>query len=209
MSAVNTNIQARQVQSALAQNTRHLDHTMAGLSTGKRINSASDDSAGSAISTKLATQARSLNMAVRNTNDGISMMQTADGAAGGIQDMLYRMKELAVQSINDTYSSDERTVLNSEFQHLESQIRDTVANTTWNSCGTTGHQFSVSLAHYSPHSPLIGRRGSRIKREKSTVAACDDRLPRRSWPQRKFRFETTQRDSALVPFAFAAIPFPA
>ena len=150
MSAVNTNIQARQVQSALAQNTRHLDHTMAGLSTGKRINSASDDSAGSAISTKLATQARSLNMAVRNTNDGISMMQTADGAAGGIQDMLYRMKELAVQSINDTYSSDERTVLNSEFQHLESQIRDTVANTTWNSMklldGSLGN--SSSLAKY-------------------------------------------------------------
>jgi flagellin len=150
MSAVNTNIQARQVQSALAQNTRHLDHTMAGLSTGKRINSASDDSAGSAISTKLATQARSLNMAVRNTNDGISMMQTADGAAGGIQDMLHRMKELAVQSINDTYSSDERTVLNSEFQHLESQIRDTVANTTWNSMklldGSLGN--SSSLAKY-------------------------------------------------------------
>lgn len=150
MSAVNTNIQARQVQSALAQNTRHLDHTMAGLSTGKRINSASDDSAGSAISTKLATQARSLNMAVRNTNDGISMMQTADGAAGGIQDMLYRMKELAVQSINDTYSSDERTLLNSEFQHLESQIRDTVANTTWNSMklldGSLGN--SSSLAKY-------------------------------------------------------------
>ncbi|MNL34691.1 hypothetical protein D3C87_1566750 [compost metagenome] len=86
-----------------------------------------------------------------------------------------------------------------------SEDRVNLADTTWNSCGTTGHQFSVSLAHYSPHSPLIGRRGSRIKREKSTVAACDDRLPRRSWPQRKFRFETTQRDSALVPFAFAAI----
>jgi flagellin len=133
MSVVNTNTNALRVEGALVQNTRLLDHTMATLSTGKRINSAADDAAGSAIGTKLTTQARSLNMAVRNTNDGISMMQTADGAAGGIQDMLYRMKELAVQAGNDTYSADERFVLNDEFQHLESQIRDTVANTTWNS----------------------------------------------------------------------------
>jgi flagellin len=133
MSVVNTNTNAVKVQAALVQSTRNIDQTMASLSTGKRINSAADDAAGSAIGTKLATQSRSLNMAVRNTNDGISMMQTADGAAGGIQDMLYRMKELAVQAVNDTYSADERFVLNDEFQHLESQIRDTVANTTWSS----------------------------------------------------------------------------
>lgn len=133
MSVVNTNTNALRVEGALVQNTRRLDYNMASLSTGKRINSAADDAAGSAIGAKLATQSRSLNMAVRNTNDGISMMQTADGAAGGIQDMLYRMKELAVQAGNDTYSAEERYVLNDEFQHLESQIRDTVANTTWNS----------------------------------------------------------------------------
>lgn len=133
MSVVNTNTNALRVEAALVQNTRRLDLTMATLSTGKRINSAADDAAGSAIGTKLTTQARSLNMAVRNTNDGISMMQTADGAAGGIQDMLYRMKELAVQASNDTYSAEDRAVLNDEFQHLESQIRDTVTNTTWNS----------------------------------------------------------------------------
>ena len=133
MSVVNTNTNALRAEGALVQNTRRLDQAMASLSTGKRINSAADDAAGSAIGSKLATQSRSLNMAVRNTNDGISMMQTADGAAGGIQDMLYRMKELAVQAVNDTYSASERTVLNDEFQHLESQIRDTVTNTTWNS----------------------------------------------------------------------------
>lgn len=133
MSVVNTNTNALRAEGALVQNTRRLDQTLATLSTGKRINSSADDAAGSAISTKLATQSRSLNMAVRNTNDGISMMQTADGAAGGIQDMLYRMKELAVQAGNDSYSAEDRYVLNDEFQHLESQIRDTVANTTWNS----------------------------------------------------------------------------
>jgi flagellin len=69
-------------------------------------------------------------MAVRNTNNGISMMQTADGAVGSIQEMLYRMKELAVQSANDTNNFLERTALNNEFQALETQVRDTVTNTT-------------------------------------------------------------------------------
>lgn len=147
MSVVNTNLQATKVQSALVHNNRMLSQTMGQLSTGSRINSAADDAAGLAISNQLTTQARSLNMAVRNTNDGISMMQTADGAAGGIQEMLYRMKELAVQSVNDTNSNDERTALNNEFQQLESQIRDTVANTTWNGMnlldGTVGNAGTV------------------------------------------------------------------
>lgn len=147
MSVVNFNLQATKAQNSLVQNNRVLSETMAQLSTGSRINSAADDAAGLAISNKLTTQARSLNVAVRNTNDGISMMQTADGAAGGIQDMLYRMKELAVQSVNDTNSNDERTALNSEFQQLESQIHDTVANTTWNGMklldGTVGNAGTV------------------------------------------------------------------
>jgi flagellin len=148
MTTVNTNIQALSARDALALNNRAMSQATAQLSTGKRLNSAADDAAGTAISSKLATQARSLNMAVRNTNDGISMMQTADGAAGGIQDMLYRMKELAVQAVNDTNGSAERTALNSEFQQLESQIRDTVANTTWNSMklldGSLGNNSGVA-----------------------------------------------------------------
>jgi flagellin len=120
---------------------------MAQLSTGSRINSAADDAAGIAISNQLTTQARSLNMAVRNTNDGISMMQTADGAAGGIQDMLYRMKELAVQAVNDTHTTTDRSALDKEFQQLETQIRSTVANTTWNGMilldGTVGNAGTV------------------------------------------------------------------
>jgi flagellin len=148
MSVVNTNIQAQSAQHALVQTNRSLSQSMAGLSTGKRINSAADDAAGISISNQLTTQARSLNMAVKNTSDGISMMQTADLAAGGIQEMLFRMKELAVQSANDTNSTDERTVLNIEFQELESQIRNTVTNTTWNSMklldGTLGSSGTVS-----------------------------------------------------------------
>lgn len=151
MTTVNTNINSLSAQNALTANNRAMSAATAQLATGKRLNSAADDAAGTAISSKLVTQARSLNMAVRNTNDGISMMQTADGAAGGIQDMLYRMKELAVQAINDTNGSTERTVLNSEFQQLESQIRDTVANTTWNGMklldGTLGNNSGVATYH--------------------------------------------------------------
>jgi flagellin len=151
MTIVNTNIQALSAQKALSMNSRTLSEATAQLSTGKRLNSAADDAAGISISTQLATQARSLNMAVRNTNDGISMMQTADGAAGGIQDMLYRMKELAVQAVNDTNSASERTALNSEFQQLETQIRETVANTTWNGIklldGSLGNNTGVATYH--------------------------------------------------------------
>jgi flagellin len=151
MTTVNTNMQALSAQNALTSNNRALSSVTAQLSTGKRINTAADDAAGSAISSKLTTQARSLNMAVRNTNDGISMMQTADGAAGGIQEMLYRMKELAVQAVNDTNSADDRTALNMEFQQLETQIRDTVANTTWNGIklldGSLGNNTGVATYH--------------------------------------------------------------
>ena len=157
MTIVNSNIRALASQQALVANQRALSSSMEKLSTGKRINSSSDDTAGFAISTQLTTQARSLNMAVRNTNDGISMMQTADGAAGGIQEMLYRMKELAVQSANDSNSSQERVALNTEFQSLETQIRNTVANTTWNgmnlldgtvgNSGTVGYQVGA-MANY-------------------------------------------------------------
>lgn len=151
MSTVNTNIRALTAQNALALNSRAMSVATAQLSTGKRLNSAADDAAGTAISAKLATQARSLNMAVRNTNDGISMMQTADGAAAGIQEMLYRMKELAVQAVNDTNSASDRTTLNNEFQQLEAQIRDTVANTTWNSIklldGSLNNNSGVATYH--------------------------------------------------------------
>lgn len=147
MTTINTNTSSLSLQNALSLNNRALSSVTAQLSTGKRINSPADDAAGSAISNKLTTQARSLNMAVRNTNDGISMMQTADGAAGSIQEMLYRMKELAVQAVNDTNSSNERIALNIEFQALETQIRNTVANTTWNGMvlldGTVGNAGTV------------------------------------------------------------------
>jgi flagellin len=151
MTTVNTNIQALSARQALTVNSRAMNDAMAQLSTGKRLNSASDDASGIAISTLLTTQARSLNMAVKNTNDGISMIQTADGAAAGIQDMLYRMKELAVQSANDTYSEEQKAFLDSEFQLLESQISNTITNTSWNGInlldGSLGNNTGVASYH--------------------------------------------------------------
>jgi len=102
------------------------------LSTGSRVNSAKDDAAGLAIGQNMTSQIRGLNQAVRNANDGINMMQTAEGALVEQSNMLQRMRELAVQSSNGTYSSAQRTYLNTEFDQLLEQMDNIATETTWN-----------------------------------------------------------------------------
>jgi flagellin len=102
------------------------------LSTGSRVNSAKDDAAGLAIGQNMTSQIRGLNQAVRNANDGINMMQTAEGAMVEQSNMLQRMRELAVQSSNGTYSSAQRGYLNTEFSKLIEQIDNIANQTTWN-----------------------------------------------------------------------------
>jgi len=102
------------------------------LSTGKRINNAVDDVAGRAISPRLTSQIRGLNQAVRNTNDGISLIQTAEGATEQVTNMLQRMRELAVQASNDTNNSTDRAYLNLEFQALNTQVGKIAEFTQWN-----------------------------------------------------------------------------
>jgi flagellin len=102
------------------------------LSTGSRINSASDDAAGLAISSKMTSQINGLNMAVRNANDAISMVQTADGALVEVESMLQRMRELAVQSASDTNTTADRGALDLEFTALASEIQRIGTNTQWN-----------------------------------------------------------------------------
>ena len=132
MTVINTNTGSIYAQQALILNSRGLDRTMNQLSTGKRINNSVDDVAGMAIATRLTSQIRGLNQAVRNANDGISMIQTAEGATEQVTNMLQRMRELAVQASNDTNNTADRTFLNMEFQALNSQI-DKIANyTQWN-----------------------------------------------------------------------------
>jgi len=132
MSVINTNIKSLVSQSALARNARDVSKSMEQLSTGKRINSAADDAAGLAISNKMTSQIRGLDQAVRNANDGVSMLQTAEGATIEITNMLQRMRELAIQSANDTYSEDDREALNKEMVELDQEITRIASNTKWN-----------------------------------------------------------------------------
>jgi flagellin len=132
MSVINTNVKSLIAQNAMAVNNRSMDKAMQQLSTGKRINSAQDDAAGLAISNKMTAQIRGLNQAVRNANDGISLLQTAEGATQEITNMLQRMRELAVQAANDTYQASDRSSLNAEVESLSAEISRIADNTEWN-----------------------------------------------------------------------------
>ena len=132
MAVINTNTGSLYAQQALTTNARGLSTVMQQLSTGKRINNAVDDVAGMAISTRLTSQIRGLNQAVRNTNDGISLLQTAEGATEQVTNMLQRMRELAVQASNDTNNTNDRSYLDLEFQALSTQIGVIATNTQWN-----------------------------------------------------------------------------
>ena len=129
MTVINTNTAATLTANALTKNERAMSQTMERLSTGSRINSASDDAAGLAISSKMTSQINGLNMAVRNANDGISMVQTADGALVEVANMLQRMRELAVQAASDTNTATDRDSLDLEFEALTDEI-DRIGETT-------------------------------------------------------------------------------
>ena len=132
MSVINTNIAATITSNALAKNERAMGQAMERLSTGARINSAADDAAGLAISSKMTSQIRGLDQAVRNANDAVSMIQTADGAASEITNMLQRMRELSVQAGNGTNTTTDISAVNTEFVALRDQIGAIVTNTQWN-----------------------------------------------------------------------------
>ena len=132
MATINTNVAAQMAANALSKNDRAMTQTMERLATGKRINSASDDAAGLAIASKLTSQVTGLNQAVRNGNDAIAMLQTADGAMEEVGNMLQRMRELGVQGGTGTLSSTDRTALNTEFVALRTEIERIADNTQWN-----------------------------------------------------------------------------
>jgi len=132
MSVINTNVKSLVAQNAATVNNRAMSKAMEQLSTGKRINSAADDAAGLAISNKMTAQIRGLNQAVRNANDGIALLQTAEGATQEVTNMLQRMRELAVQSANDTNSSTDRAALQNEVVALREEISRIADNTEWN-----------------------------------------------------------------------------
>ena len=132
MTVINTNTSALRAQNGSRVANQALQTAMERLSTGKRINSAKDDAAGLAIASSMTSQIRGMSQAIRNSNDGISLAQTAEGALNEVSNMLQRVRELSVQSASGTYSADDRTNLQAEVAELGAQIDDIVANTEFN-----------------------------------------------------------------------------
>jgi flagellin len=130
--SVNTNLFSLNAQRNLSHSQSSLATSMQRLSSGLRINSAADDSAGLAISQRMNAQVRGMNVAIRNANDGISLAQTADGALASVGDSLQRMRELAVQARNSTNSDSDKESLNLEFGQLSSEIGRVLGGTTFN-----------------------------------------------------------------------------
>jgi flagellin len=129
---INTNMASLNAQRNLSASQNALSTSMQRLSSGLRVNSAKDDAAGIAIADRMDSQVRGMNVAIRNANDGISLLQTAEGAIGKIGDMLQRMRELAVQSANATNTTDDRANLDAEFQQLGDEIDRTITSTKFN-----------------------------------------------------------------------------
>ena len=132
MTVINTNVSATLASNAVSRNERAMSTAMERLSTGKRINSAADDAAGQAIASRMSSQVKGLEQAARNASDGISMVQTIEGAGKEVINILTRMKEIAVQAASGTYSSDDRTALNLEFTELRNEIDRISDDTAWN-----------------------------------------------------------------------------
>ena len=146
MSVINTNVASLRTQAAMGQNTKALQGVMEQLSTGKRINSAADDAAGLAISTRLTSQINGLNQAVRNANDGISMLKTSEGATDTVTNMLQRMRELAIQGANGTNSSADIQSMNTEYQQLYSEMKRIANTTAWNNMNVLDGTFSGGVS---------------------------------------------------------------
>ena len=138
---VNTNIKSMYAQDSIMKVNRDVSTAMERLSTGKRINSAKDDAAGLSISNRMEAQIRGLNMAVKNANDGISLMQTAEGALDEVTASLQRMRELAVQASNGTNNALDRAALDAEVQQLKSEIDRTAKTTQFNSINLLDGSF--------------------------------------------------------------------
>ena len=145
MTVINTNVKSLVAQASLAANSKNQATAMERLSTGSRINSAKDDAAGLAIGSRMTSQVRGLNMAIRNANDGISLAQTAEGALGETTSMLQRMRELSLQAANTVNSASDRAALDAEVQQLKTEIDRIATTTTFNGQNILDGSFSGNL----------------------------------------------------------------
>jgi len=142
---VNTNVSSIASQRHLMESRKEMETAMERLSSGKRINSSSDDAAGLAIATRMDSQVRGLNMAIRNANDGISVVQSAEGAMQQVTEMLQRMRELAVQSTSGANNAIDRASLDQEVQQLKAEIDRIASSTTFNSKNLLDGSFSSNI----------------------------------------------------------------
>ncbi len=181
MTVINSNAKALYATNALAVIGRQMTDSMQQLSTGRRINSAKDDAAGLAITSRMSADLGSIGMAIRNTNDGVSMMQTADSALGGVSNMLQRMRELALQSSNSTLTTSNRSALQKEMTQLISEIDNIASTTSFNSIKllngsrkgmglqtgiNPGEQVSITLS--SASSSSLGLQGYKVEGQQTS-----------------------------------------
>jgi len=142
---VNTNVSSIASQRYLMESRKEMETAMERLSSGKRINSAADDAAGLAIATRMDSQTRGLNMAIRNANDGISVVQSAEGAMQEVTEMLQRMRELAVQATSGANNAVDRASLDQEVQQLKAEINRIAESTTFNGVNLLDGSYEASI----------------------------------------------------------------
>ena len=148
---VNTNVSSLNAQRSLTTSSAELKTAMERLSSGKKINSASDDAAGFAIAERMTAQIRGLNMAAKNVNDGLSMLATIENATNDLTGMLHRMRELAVQAINDTNSAEDRGYLQLEVDALMEEINRVSSQTQYNGQTVLDGSLEHDGAHHGVH----------------------------------------------------------
>jgi flagellin len=186
---INTNIPSLTAQRNLNSSQGTLSSALARLSSGLRVNSAKDDAAGIAIATRLEAQSRGMTVAIRNSNDALSFLQTAEGGISKITESLNRMRELAVQSANGTYTAGDRTNLNAEFAQLSSEITRIVDQTEFNGIAmfkstngsqtfqvgaNTGQTISVEIATMGGTAITISNSNINTASDASTVIGLID-----------------------------------
>jgi flagellin len=165
---INTNTASLTTQRHLSSSRGEMEVAMERMSSGSRVNSSMDDAAGLAIGNRMTSQVEGLNQAVRNANDGISLAQTAEGALGSSQNILQRMRVLAVQAANDTYSAVDRKAINNEIVQLKEELNRGVNQASFNGSkilNGTNESFTFQVGHMSGDNVVVAlgdMRGSMI-----------------------------------------------
>lgn len=174
---INTNIASLNTQRNLSASQTGLNTSIQRLSSGLRVNSAKDDAAGMAIATRMDSQVRGMNVAIRNSNDAISFAQTAEGGLSKVTDALQRMRELAVQSANGTNSSTDRTNLDAEFQQLASEVTRLGTATKFNGTAVFGSGYTFQVGADAADTIAVSSvAASTISGSVSTAAAATTAL---------------------------------